>query len=67
MEPIFAWAEKVQLPILMHVNLIKYFDELVNVLERHPYLRICIPHLGLSVTFTKVSTIIIFKLCKAAK
>jgi predicted TIM-barrel fold metal-dependent hydrolase len=47
MEPIYAWAEEVQLPILMHVNLIKYFTELRNVLERHPYLRLCVPHLGL--------------------
>src|SRR5690606_32060633 len=45
--PLFAWAQETQLPILMHVNLIKYFDETVRLLERYPYLRLCIPHLGL--------------------
>jgi predicted TIM-barrel fold metal-dependent hydrolase len=29
------------------VNLIKYFDELVNVLEKFPYLRVNVPHFGL--------------------
>jgi predicted TIM-barrel fold metal-dependent hydrolase len=47
MEPFFAWTEQVQLPVLMHVNLIKFWDETVNVLERHPHLRLCIPHFGL--------------------
>lgn len=47
MEPFFAWAEEVQLPILMHVNLEKFWDELLRVLERHPYLRVTLPHFGL--------------------
>lgn len=45
--PVFAWAEKTQLPILMHVNLILYYEETVRLLERFPYLRLCIPHFGL--------------------
>lgn len=44
---IYKYAESIQLPILMHVNLIKYMDELVNVLEEVPYLRLCVPHFGL--------------------
>jgi predicted TIM-barrel fold metal-dependent hydrolase len=47
MEPFWAWAEEVQLPVLMHVNLIKYWDETVTLLERHPNLRLCLPHFGL--------------------
>jgi predicted TIM-barrel fold metal-dependent hydrolase len=47
MEPFWTWAEETQLPILMHVNLIKYWDEMISVLERHPYLRLCLPHFGL--------------------
>lgn len=45
--PLFAWAEQTQLPILLHVNFIKYYDETVRLLERHPYLRLVIPHFGL--------------------
>ena len=47
MSPIYAYAESIQLPILMHINLIKYMDETVSVLEAHPHLRLCIPHFGL--------------------
>lgn len=47
MRPIYAYAQKIQLPITFHVNLIKYFDEMVNVLELFPYLRVNIPHFGL--------------------
>lgn len=47
MEPFWAWAEENQVPVLMHVNLIKYWDEMISVLEKHPYLRLCLPHFGL--------------------
>jgi hypothetical protein len=47
LEPIFAWAEKVQLPIVLHVNLERFWNEMWNVLERHPYLRVDMPHFGL--------------------
>ncbi len=47
MEPFWAWAEETQLPVLMHVNLIKYWDETIAVLEKHPHLRLCLPHFGL--------------------
>jgi len=48
MEPIFAWAEQVQLPIVLHVNLEKFWTEMINVLQRHPYLRVDLPHFGLA-------------------
>ena len=47
MDPVYAWAEQAQLPITLHVNLIKYWDEMVRVLEKHPYLRVNLPHFGL--------------------
>jgi predicted TIM-barrel fold metal-dependent hydrolase len=47
MEPFFAYAEATQLPVLMHVNLNKYWDETVSLLEKHPNLRLCLPHFGL--------------------
>lgn len=47
MEPFWAWAEDVQLPLVVHINLNKYWDETVRLLEKHPYLRLNIPHFGL--------------------
>ena len=47
MEPVFAWAEETQLPLVLHVNLEKFWDEMLNVLEKHPYLRVNMPHMGL--------------------
>jgi predicted TIM-barrel fold metal-dependent hydrolase len=47
MEPFWAWAEEMQVPVLMHVNLIKYWDETISLLEKHPHLRLCLPHFGL--------------------
>lgn len=47
MAPFWAFADETQLPVLMHVNLIKFWDETISVLERHPHLRLCLPHFGL--------------------
>lgn len=47
MEPIYAWMEAEQLPIVYHVNLIKYWDEFLRVMEAHPYLRVDVAHMGL--------------------
>lgn len=47
MLPIYAYAQEVQLPIVFHINLIKFFDEFVSVMERFPYLRVDVPHFGL--------------------
>ena len=47
MDEIWTWAEDAQVPILLHVNLIKYWDEMISVFEKHPHLRICLPHFGL--------------------
>ena len=47
MLPIYEYAQETQLPIVFHINLIKYYDEFVRVMERYPYLRVDIPHFGL--------------------
>lgn len=47
LDPFWAFAEDSQLPVLMHVNLIKYWDETISLLEKHPHLRLCLPHFGL--------------------
>jgi predicted TIM-barrel fold metal-dependent hydrolase len=47
LEPFWAFVDDAQLPVLMHVNLIKFWDETISLLERHPHLRLCIPHFGL--------------------
>jgi hypothetical protein len=47
MESIWAWTEQTQLPIVLHVNLNLFWDEILRVLGTHPYLRLNIPHLGL--------------------
>ncbi len=47
MMPVYQYAEKTQLPLVFHVNLNKYFEEFVRVMERHPYLRVNVPHFGL--------------------
>ena len=47
MEPFWAYAEETQLTLVVHINLNKYWDETVRLLEKHPYLRLDIPHFGL--------------------
>lgn len=47
MEPLYAWLEAEQVPIVYHVNLIKYWDEFLAVMEAHPYLRVNVAHMGL--------------------
>ena len=47
MLPIYEYAQATQLPIVFHINLIKYYDEFVRVMELYPYLRVDIPHFGL--------------------
>jgi predicted TIM-barrel fold metal-dependent hydrolase len=47
MMPLYDYAERIQLPITMHVDLVQYYDELERVMERHPRLRLNLPHFGL--------------------
>jgi len=47
MDPIYEWCEKTQLPIIFHINLLKFYDEFIRVMEAYPYLRVDVPHFGL--------------------
>lgn len=48
MLPIYAFAERSQLPILFHVNITKYGQELENVLDAYPNLFMLVPHFMVS-------------------
>jgi len=47
MMPIYEFAQRTQFPLVFHVNLLKFQDEFVRVMEAFPYLRANIPHFGL--------------------
>lgn len=44
MMPVYAYAERNNLPVLYHINLKKYKNELENILQQHPDLVINVPH-----------------------
>jgi predicted TIM-barrel fold metal-dependent hydrolase len=44
MLPIYAYAERNELPILYHVNITKYGEELGRVLDKYPDLVVSVPH-----------------------
>jgi predicted TIM-barrel fold metal-dependent hydrolase len=46
MEPVFAYAERTRLPIVLHVELARFGPELDRLLRRHPMLRLDLPHFG---------------------
>lgn len=46
MWPVFEYAQSTDLPVTMHVDLARYGDELVRLLERFPLLRLNLPHFG---------------------
>ncbi len=48
MKPIYAYAERNNLPVLHHVNINNYGDELENVLKEFPDLVMSIPHFMVS-------------------
>lgn len=62
LDAIYAYAESIELPIVYHVNLIKYWDEFNRVMQKHPKLRVDIPHFGLHKTtqerLDKLSTLL---------
>jgi len=47
MLPIYDFAQRTQLPLVFHVNLLKFQDEFVRVMEAFPYMRVNVPHFGL--------------------
>jgi predicted TIM-barrel fold metal-dependent hydrolase len=42
---LFAWLEAKRVPVLLHVNTVRYRDELANVLREHPELELVCAHL----------------------
>ena len=53
MLPVYEWLEKNQFPLVWHVNLNSFQDELTRVLLRFPKLRVMIPHFGVGFFDTK--------------
>lgn len=47
LDRMWSWLESTQLPVVLHVNLGLYWDEMLRLMEKHPYLRMNMPHLGL--------------------
>jgi predicted TIM-barrel fold metal-dependent hydrolase len=48
MNPIYTYAENNKIPILYHINVTNYGDQLEKVLEAHPKLVISVPHFMVS-------------------
>jgi predicted TIM-barrel fold metal-dependent hydrolase len=44
-EPLFGWLEQRRVPVLLHVNTVRYRDELGAVLREHPELELVCAHL----------------------
>lgn len=53
MLPVYEWLEKNQFPLVWHVNLNSFQDELTRVLLRFPKLRVIMPHFGVGFFDTK--------------
>lgn len=47
MTPVFEYCNRQRIPVTLHVNLIKYYDEFVKMMDRNPNLVVCVPHFGL--------------------
>jgi predicted TIM-barrel fold metal-dependent hydrolase len=54
MAPIFAYCERIQLPVCWHVNFTLYAEQFERVMKRHPKLIVIVPHFG--VTFYRPDT-----------
>jgi predicted TIM-barrel fold metal-dependent hydrolase len=48
MMPIYAYAERNNIPVLYHINISKYKEELENILQKHPNLVMNVPHFMVS-------------------
>ena len=42
---LFTWLEAERIPVLAHVNTVRYRDELASLLRKHPQLELVCPHL----------------------
>lgn len=48
MNPVFERCEELGFPIIFHVNGVKFYDELLRFLGRHPTLKVLFPHFMVS-------------------
>ena len=48
MDPVLARCERERVPVILHVNLLRFEDQLWTLLSRFPGLRIVVPHLMLA-------------------
>ena len=48
MLPVYAYCEEVGLPILWHVNLLRYTNEFTRVMLKFPNLKVILPHIGVA-------------------
>ena len=46
MDPVFSYVEEIGLPVLWHVYMSKYWDEITHVINKHPKMNLLIPHYG---------------------
>lgn len=59
MNPIYAYAERNKIPVLYHVNITKFGDELESILTKYPDLVVSVPHFMVSsIGLDKVSALL---------
>lgn len=48
MLPVYAYCDATGLPICWHVNMLKYQDEFIRVMDRFPNMTVIVPHFGVT-------------------
>lgn len=48
MHPVLSWLESEGIPVNWHVNIVKFGDELAQILDRYPKLNVMVPHYGVA-------------------
>lgn len=48
MMSLYAFAERNRIPLLFHINITKYEDQLRDILDKHPALTVSVPHFMVS-------------------
>jgi predicted TIM-barrel fold metal-dependent hydrolase len=57
MDPVYAYLEETQLPVLWHVNLAKLMDDFEKVIAKHPNMNLMVPHYGVAFWKPKDATL----------
>jgi len=59
MMKVYEYCEQNEIPVLYHINLSKYYDQTINILEAYPNLILDLPHFGInSIKLDKLSEIL---------